>query len=1200
VSTLPFPAKTALTGNSSNVDHRAQALRKLVRLYGWRHHVLGQLVLHDRKGPIFRFHAHTLEFVSTDIGSSQWVAPHEAQAVALQKFGTNLPLELRQRLMALGWNDDDGATTKSDWEQMPVSSLPSLQFLSESTSDGSIQHGHSPSPSLGRADSNGSSSSRIGKSRKAIFAPALASIIAEQAAVLAHDPDSTVSALSAEVVRLLQRDDPSVLLRTFTDRISFHFGSALSTLGPLIAAPTPGFAYLALNAIVGYLKSAVRSDPAFVHYKKALAMVTALAPHVSALTLRSIRKSKAEHVLLPASIHEEEGGFKVHQPWRDGSTTVQTAQLLFLNEILKANPRDVYIIKKMLSNLQIQPSLPDIDFARAWLILVTNLFSTINRNYNDRAELRHFLTNVVHILRIHGQQDLLAASHSMRIIMLCSARFRRLFASMGLTTIMATVYETYAQSGGNRALADCIEFGVKSLYRIHSDYFVYQTCVIISELDYTDAAPVYELLASLSQPPSPLAGVASGLRGLNDKEELEALVQMVAGPELSLLEIGTAANQRQLNKMASINLGDAIFPRENIVRLFITAIAANPASLPTIRLLKLFAAIIPHIKDSPSITLLRDGVEALAVIMYKGKAADELAVKVFQANTDTLKPDWAMARKEFILLVERYAVSGGQLSASATRCALDIVLHLLRTQEEHVGPAATSMLRALAKTHLSRSGSHPLTYLRDIAPIYRAFIASVDFSGLLDEITGFIVNAGYELEAELTKIIVDSYFGPVLRLLANASEGRLVIQDTLRSSVVELAKAACLLHGSATGHLERCPLDPTLLATLIIPLCEELHVPEGSSKASLVNATWIRLLDYLVRAPKRKLSAKLPRDTKYAIASTVLTLQAIKVILLRAPQAISQVDGLWSYMAQYQANTIAGGSGRFINSASPRHSAPRIIDWMMWSTYELVMLFPSPLNIDLRHHVKLAIAALQADGTRSGASSPGLDGFQDRSRRVSSSPFVGGRARMASFRSTRDGSFRETSPMFDQQRLSPNLLRARDHPATSNTHSRSSSLTPSPHSLSHSRLPSSDFSANPTGRPSFADLSMRRSSRATMTMADQIVPVREPATPRFPSSQSVRQVHGTGGQGGAIVHLLGAPNQVLTSTAGSNPGHYSGGAVNTSNALREFRLEKELGQITARAVRVCQIALGGMSEDEMENEPVRMWSTQEALVSLPP
>lgn len=105
--------------------------------------------------------------------------------------------------------------------------------------------------------------------------------------------------------------------------------------------------------------------------------------------------------------------------------------MLVLTEILKANPREVYLVKKMLSNLQIQGSIQSKHFARAWLILIVTLFSTLNRNYNDRAELRHFLSNVAAILGLHGTTDLLVNTHAMRVLVLCAARFRRLIIFSG-------------------------------------------------------------------------------------------------------------------------------------------------------------------------------------------------------------------------------------------------------------------------------------------------------------------------------------------------------------------------------------------------------------------------------------------------------------------------------------------------------------------------------------------------------------------------------------------------------------------------------------------------------------------------------------------------------------------------------------------------------------------------------------------------
>ncbi|WWC60191.1 uncharacterized protein I303_102756 [Kwoniella dejecticola CBS 10117] len=1040
-------------------------------LFGWRYQVLAQRILTDRRGPVFQFTSKTLEFVATEIGSPDWVPSHDVQDAALKRFGRTLPLELRQRLMELGWSEDESLQAKSDWEQVPVSKLPALQYQQEGMN---VEKSPSPMRSLTRRGSSGSGSSFTSKRRKAVFAPVLLAMIDDQARLLAVEIDGPISSTSLELVRLFQRDDPTGLLRPIAEGFADDFAASLARLNCILSTLTPGFAYAALNALVGYIKTILRTEHQFRYHALALVTISRLVSGTSEISLRDIRKNKAEHVLLPASIHEDEGGFKVHAPWRDAQLDVQTAQLLFLAEALRANPREVYLYKKMLSNLQIRDSISHLPFARVWLVLIATLFGAVNRNYNDRAELRHFLSNVGNILAIHGQKDLLVTAHAMRVFMLCSARFRRLFATMGLSTIMRPIYDTY--NGGNAATRDCIEYASRSFYRIHQDSFVYQACVVISEGEYC-APTVYTLLASLSRGNSESSGVSSGIKDTNTQEETDALVQMLSGPEIALSDLGQAFSEKQsLKQVSAITLEDTVFPKENIIKLFITVIAANPATTRATNFLKLLAGLVPHIKDHPiSQDLLREGVEVLGSVIQKGKTGDEAAISAFHPGSTESSLDWLGARREYVFLVEAFARSGGQLGASATKRTLDMVLDLLRRQPESVGPAASSIVSCLAKTHLA--SSKRTAFLRDIAPLFRMFIAVVDFSGVLDSITALIKRSYFDLEPELTGIIVENYVEPSIRMLASAAEESMAFIVPLRSSAVHLLAAAVFLQGDALDALERHPPSASLLASLVLPLCLLLEAPQEVDREAVYGSLWIRLLHYVLKnRDQQKTKTVKTVSTNQVIAATILlTVQTVKVIFIRASDSISSVKGLWTYISSWLLKVIDGGDASFAESSiSVRDTHPRMVDWIIWSLFELLCLHHTPIMIDLRWKMQSTLLDIHKDGERerSNPPSPGFGGpktsnpplafasqsFSGRARRVSS-------MRHPSASGNMTGGF-QTHSRFPSTNYD---MLGFGHPASqpmnasgsgSHSHSRTSStnLAPTPEQTTktghHSRMPS--------------------------------------------------------------------------------------------------------------------------------------------------
>jgi len=1156
---------------------RERAFQKLANIYGWRYQVLAQRILSDRRGPVFHFPLRTLGFVTTEIGSPHWIPSHDVQDAALQKFGQSLPLELRQRLMDLGWTENDSLAGKSDWGQIPITSLPTFQYQQDGSGTTSEK---SPSPArpLIRRASSGSGNSVSMRKRKVIFAPILMTTITEQADVLVNDPDGIVSTSLRELVKLLQREDSTAFLRPFTDAMTDNFAISLPRLNAFVIDPTPGFAYAALNALVGFVKTTLRNEYKFLSYSRALATISLLIPQVSEMSLRDIRKNKAEAVLLPASIHEDEAGFKLHAPWRDNSLSVQTAQLLVITEIFKANPREVYLIKKMLSNLQIQGSIQSLPFSRTWLVLIATLFQGVNRNYNDRAELRHFLQNIATILRLHGSRDVLIASHAMRVFILCSARFRRLFASMGFSTIMPSVCETY--SSESFAIRDCIDYAARSFYRIHQDNFVYQTCVVIAEGE-SDPASAYDLLASLSTGNTISSGVSSGIRGMNDTEEVDALVQMMSGPEMANTEIGTAAAERQAQKIGAVSLDEVVFPRENIIRLLVTVIASDPSSPRARSFLRLFTGIVPHFTDPASQVLLRQGVEALGAVVVKGKAGEETARLTHHPGAHSTDSDWTSARREYIFLVESYTRSGGALGAEATRRTLEMVLGLLRRQPEAVGPAAASILGELAKTHLS--GPKPVAFLRDIASLFRFFIAAVDFSGVLEQITSLIRRSGYDLDTETTAIVIEAYVEPAMRVLANASEKSLALALPFRMSAVTLLSAAVFLRGDALGAIERHPPSPGLLASVVLPFCLLLENPPDVDRDAVHSSLWIRLLHFVLRSPRHANRGPVASvDRQGVAAAAVVSLQIVKVIILRAPDSVSSVNGLWNYLAQHLLKTILDGDGRFLEMGALTQPAPRIVDWMMWSLFELLSLHRSPLHINFRYRMQTALAALQQCEAHSQPSTPG------EGPRMASSPHVLGRARNPSGR----------SPSLAVHARMPSVPSPQQ-----GTHSRMPSFANTPHLTpehgGYSRMPSQNLSpllsgharipSGANGRPTFADLSLRRASRPVF----EAFPGGAGMLVRFPSSAPVRS-----GGGGAIVHLLGGPSQVLSATSSSFPTVTNAAAVGSERAVKDVRLSSEaLKAGTRRAVRVCLMVFGYELEPEEDEEVVREWSVHDALVS---
>lgn len=1171
---------------SSPAGTISRTLLKLALLYGFRYQLLTQPTIADERG-VFKFSGKVYEFVATEMGCSDWVVPRHLQDEALQKFGRSLPLELRQRLMELGWSDE-GDLTAADYERVPVSLLPPTVALNTSAKDTKAP-APAPKPALQRSMSNSSNSGV--RQRRPILPPILLSLINEQAPLLYESADVAAAIQSFELIRMVEREDAAALIRPIEDILPSNLTGVIARINADVMSPTPSFAFAAINTLAGYLKTSVRDDPQFRDWSRILSTIARLAPHVSEMSLRDIRKSKAEPVLLPGSIYEDGAGFKLHPPWQNDVLPIQTAQLILLIELLRANPRDVYLIKKLLFNLQVQASFTHLPFARAWLELVVELFSGLNSNYNDRAEFRHFLNNIAMVIALHGKDDIIVASQAMRAVSVCSARFRRVFASIGFVGIMRIVYETYVSA--HATIRDCIEYTCRGIYRIHRDVFVYQLCLALAE-DTHDPKAAFDLLASLSVANGPNSGAASGVRGLNERFEVDALVQMFSrSAEVTFSEIGATAEERRVQKAASLNLGPVTFPRENIIRLLVTVIAVNAASPRAIRLLRLFARLTPYMTDPKSKALLGDGIDAIGRFIHREKMGDDGDMHRFLPGEENAVPDWKTASREYVFLVDAAVKHGCTMSVHATRRLLDIVLNLLHSSTEGISPVASSVLGSLTRTHLA--GQNPGEFLRDIAPTYRSTLATVDFSGVLESITDLIRRSQFDLQTHTANVIVQEYVGPVIRLLAFASEESMAFLVPVRSAAVELLAASVFLPGSATlDVLETVASSPGLLASVILPLVLLIDKPREVNRDEAYTSFWIRILRCVLRPSDSRPTRNAKTDTPLALASmSVLSLQIIKIIVIRAPECISAVPGLWPYISTELLRTMSDGDGRFYEMANEPLSMPRVVDWMMWSLFELLVHHRNPLHIDFRLRIQTVLAktnsgydqhslsrrsSIASDGLRPSPLSPSpirsLSGLIRRpSARVSpndSSPVRSTGQEMST--PTRRGHERNFSD--SSQHLSPRIP----------SHSRMRSVS--------STSPSTLGSAVTPIRPSFAALSARRASRPTF----DVFPNSQQPNKRFPSSAPVRALNlGPQGEKSAIVHLLG-PATNLVSTTGT------GVAVNVSqrdptrSALRDIRFHHP-DIVTGTNIAVATtMAVYGYDTDG-EEAHLQIWSVSDALVS---
>jgi hypothetical protein len=216
--------------------------------------------------------------------------------------------------------------------------------------------------------------------------------------------------------------------------------------------------------------------------------------------------------------------------------------------------------------------------------------------------------------------------------------------------------------------------------------------------------------------------------------------------------------------------------------------------------------------------------------------------------------------------------------------------------------------------------------------------------------------------------------------------------------------------------------------------------------------TWVRLLSYIMLACSKREAARegvsLPERTKSQekrhasrshkahIATVVTAIQVLKAIIVRAEDDLSSyLPGVWSRIAVLMKSILGEGNGNFAftpqdytPSPSPSHSSkasmsyygqsspisgsasfgtpsfhvtggptlyPRLVDYSMWSLFELLCLNRSALMIQMRIFVQEKVATLDQD-----LRSQAIPGITCRDSRISSSIFSKPRRRMSAMPSS--------------------------------------------------------------------------------------------------------------------------------------------------------------------------------------------------------
>ncbi|KAJ7441775.1 hypothetical protein B0H11DRAFT_2251834 [Mycena galericulata] len=390
---------------SSDDTTRLNAVRRINTLSNWRFQIMSQQVVADRAHRAFKLARGPLPFVATDIGSAQYVREED-----LGDNRDNVPLELRKRLVEIGWAQDDAPIDQHlEWIKTPISNLPALyldrldlpaaeQIVTASAST-SPSPGSSPIPTPRGSPSSSASAEKLdettllrrnsssggplyGVKRRAIFVPSLA-LIFPRLATTVFDPNFLIAATARSTIIDLMRNDPALLTRPVLDLFTGthkDMATAISTLRAFLHVRRvlpPPMTHTVFNSVAGFLKSQSKSSSAGEETLRDFALtvpiLAKLAIQVSEMSIREIRRAKVEAFLIPSGslwfsstaptgpmfprtigpVNPALGEVPPHLAY---IAMIRLSQNMLFLSMLKRNPQDVQMIRKSMTKL-VLPSL---------------------------------------------------------------------------------------------------------------------------------------------------------------------------------------------------------------------------------------------------------------------------------------------------------------------------------------------------------------------------------------------------------------------------------------------------------------------------------------------------------------------------------------------------------------------------------------------------------------------------------------------------------------------------------------------------------------------------------------------------------------------------------------------------------------------------------------------------------------------------
>lgn len=343
-----------------------------------------------------------------------------------------------------------------------------------------------------------------------------------------------------------------------------------------------------------------------------------------------------------------------------------------------------------------------------------------------------------------------------------------------------------------------------------------------------------------------------------------------------------------------------------------------------------------------------------------------------------------------------------------------------------------------------------VAYLRDLAQFIRVHGTSLNLARIFAVLAKLSALPAYSTNSAYTQVLSSQICSAGLAACSSAGKHKMIMSLPHRSTLVELLARAIDICGSdIVTELEKQTPTHDYLAGIILPLVmtlkTEAHAPATNQSGSRHSILFIRLLQYTMSAcqhnqqllnsysenvdrksvDRRRSTESIKTNLSAQLPTFVIALQVIKAILVRAAHDFgTHLPGVWNRMAVFFRSMVEDGNAEFALrppeqsvpsspmvsptmtpragfrldfsgrtdyrslSSQDEYLSPRIVDYAMWSLFELLCSYRFPLLLQTRRFITekaldLDQALQQQHQWHSYPSSPALGSPRSRPASVS-------------------------------------------------------------------------------------------------------------------------------------------------------------------------------------------------------------------------